>query len=315
MYRANDPRAALAHAHAACEARYVELVQARASAFRASAKMLELGRAPLVVPDYEPLGPLPAAQDHEIPALIARFESLTAYYAGEVARLRQGVDAAQAGVEDLYRPRALAPGPRKVPFVYVAAELLRGYWIVFRWMLFPPLGMVSALALGGMSVVFPALPAAPLFALSLYALFRALARIRMLAHGEVVEIVSRAYAPGMGTSKNWPRQIARGWNVTVEGYTGSSYNTTLAYRTSAGVMGSVTVGGPKYEGFILAYPSNPQVAMPLTAFGSVPRPDASGQWESTLPTRVWIWSWVTVAMILAWLGVPLYLTLAWFEVV
>jgi hypothetical protein len=306
MYRTSDPRAALEQAYLACLERYQALLEASVEGRQASLRV-----DGIVVPVYEPVPPLAVVADHEIPALIARYESLAAYFGTETARLQDAVAVAL----DPYRFRPLAPPPRPVPFPYALAELLRGGWIVFRWILFPPIGMIFAWGFAVLVFVHPATTLVPLLGICVYALVRGLGRIRILRRGEAVEILSRSYARGLGSSRNWPRQIARGWSVTLEAYTGPSFTTTLAYRTSSGVMGQASVGGPKYEGFLLVDPQAPARALPLTAFGSVPRPAQSGQWEPRIPARVWICSALTAALILVWLAASFLMTVSYYELV
>jgi hypothetical protein len=76
---------------------------------------------------------------------------------------------------------------------------------------------------------------------------------------------------------------ARGWDVTVEFFSGMSKHTDLVVQTSRGVIGKVTVGhGPDFHGVVLVDPET-GVGCANLDLGSVARPGPDGQWQPVAP--------------------------------
>lgn len=263
-----------------------------------------------MVPEYAPLEPFPAGvPDAMLESYTKRFEDLADYFTNEHARLSAFVEKTRTGLQESQSPLPLAPGPRAVPFSYLLAETMRGYWVVLRWALFPPITMVFAMGFGGASVVHPLVPLLPLLPLGLYAAVRAKRRIAVLRSGEVVEILSRTVKYGGGRMTNWPMTFARGWKTEVRTYTGTGQETHFQFRTSRGAFGQVSVSGVEYDGVIVADPQRPELVFGVIDFGSMPRPNAQGQWDPSLPLRVWAATLLALAIVTAWVGVAVAMTL------
>jgi hypothetical protein len=263
-----------------------------------------------MVPEYAPLEPFPAGvPDAMLEGYTKRFEDLADYFTSEHARLSAFVERTQTGIQDSASPLPLAPGPRAVPFSYLLAETMRGYWIVLRWALFPPITMVVSMGMGASSIVHPLVSLAPLVPLGIYAAARAKRRIAVLRSGEVAEILSRTVRYAGGRMTNWPMTFTRGWKTEVRTYTGSSSVTHFQFRTSRGAFGQVSVSGVEYDGVIVADPERPELAFGVTDFGSMPRPGAQGQWDPSLPLRVWAATLLALALVFAWVGAAVLMTL------
>jgi len=263
-----------------------------------------------MVPEYAPLEPFPGGvPDAMLESYTKRFEDLADYFTSEHARLSAFVERTQTGIQESSSPLPLAPGPRAVPFSYLLAETIRGYWIVLRWVLFPPITMVFAMGVGAASIVHPLVSLAPLVPLGIYAAVRAKRRIAVLRSGEVVEILSRTVRHAGGRMTNWPMTFARGWKTEVRTYTGSGQVTHFQFRTSRGAIGQVSVSGVEYDGVIVADPQRPELAFGVIDFGSMARPDAQGQWERSLPLRVWAATLLALALLTAWVGAAVMMTL------
>ncbi len=301
MYRELDDAARLRRAFERCAATRVSLAQTVQAAAIVNARLAQ-SRLPLVsIPRYEELTSPSITSPEAMARAIARYESLQEFYEAEARRIQDATRHASASREELEQPAALVPAPRRVPLGYVVSEVLRGYWGAFRWMLFPPITLVCGGALACLGLVAPGLALAPLLLLSIYAGVRAHRHIAMLRDGEVAEIVAQEQLGAWGSSRNWPRQIARGWNVTVESYSGLNARRTLSYRTSNGTIGSLRLpSGPPFAGMVLARASDPGRALANTSFGSMPRPAPSGEWRTALPARVWVRNLIVVTMIAGW---------------
>lgn len=308
-YRETDVRSRCELAWRRCKQAEADLAQARREAAHLALSASAMQAPVIQVPQYTPVPPVPAyGDDATLGHHAAKLEGLAAYLEGEVARIGQQLNAASQSIRNDYGVAQLGPGPRAVPITYIMAELLRGFWVVLQWLLFPPITMVGAFLAAGIYKAAPQLMLAPLAVLLLYDLLRAWSRIRMLWVGECPEILSRSYEPGTGYYKSWPRLVTRGWAVRPQLYTGSGYRTRVVYRMQSGAMGEVVVGGPMYEGYVLADPRKPQRALPLSAFGSTPRPNERGEWDWSLPARAWAWMSVTVLLVAGLTSAALYVT-------
>jgi len=267
------------------------------------------GPAPMI-PDYSPLEPYPhGAADAMLEPYTKRFLDLAAYYASENRRLATYVDGATAGLAEVDSPAPLGPAPRPVPFSYVLAETMRGYWIFLRWCLFPPITMVFLLFVGATSAFHPLTSLSLLLPLGVYAAVRAKNRLAVLREGEVPEIVARTVSFGSGSMKNWPMTFTHGWRTEVRSYSGSGRVTHFQFRTSRGAFAATSVSGVEYNGVLLCHPERPSLAFGVPDFGSMPRPDARGQWDASLPFRAWAATLLSVALVLTWVGGSLALLL------
>ncbi len=274
----------------------------RARILPAVARVASEGGPIPALPEYPPPEPFPlSVPDSALEPYTRRFEDLAAYYGAEQARLGQFLSSVDRASAEVAYPLALGPAPRPVPLTYVFAEAARGYWLVLRWALFPPILMVCGLAFAAASQVHPVLAALPLLPVAGYASVRAARRIDLLRRGEVADILSRTVAMGTGSMKNWPMTFTRGWHTEVRAYSGRSRITGLQYRTSRGVFGRAEVSGVEYHGVLLCDPERPDVALAVPDFGSMPRPTPRGTWDGSLPTRVWLSSILGVLLVGAWL--------------
>lgn len=262
-----------------------------------------------VLPDYAPLEPFPSgAPDAMLDGYTRRFSDLATYYESERSRLSAFVDGAAAESSEIDRPALLGPGPRAVPASYQFAEMMRGYWIVLRWVLFPPIFMVFAMLIGVTSTAHPLLSLVLLLPLSVYASIRASRRIEVLRRGEVPQIVSRTLGYGSGRMRNWPMTFTRGWKTEVRSYSGSGHTTQFQYRTSRGVFGTASISGVEYFGVLVVDPERADLAYGVPDFGSMPRPDARGLWDPSMPLRVWMASFASLGLVVAWMAVCIGLT-------
>jgi hypothetical protein len=258
---------------------------------------------PPPIPQYPPIEPFPhATPDPQLEPYTKRFSDLAAYFEAEGAKLSGVVASLASAAAEAERPAPLGPAPRTLPLSYVFAEIMGGYWVTMRWMLFPPIGMACAMAGGGLAMVHPSLAALPLIAIAIFAAIRASRRLELLRVGEVGDVVARDVGIGRTRYKGWPVVFTRGWRTEVRAYSGQSRLTRLSYRTSRGVFGEVTIGGPEYHGVVVVHPELPGRAYAISDFGSVPRPGANGLWDGSLPLRVWFGSVVSVVLVLAWLS-------------
>lgn len=205
----------------------------------------------------------------------------------------------------------LAPGPRPVPVALQFAELVRGPWVWLRWLLFPPATMGVGFVVGALAQVSPlagvGLVVLLVAALWAYGVHAGVARIRLLARGEVATVLQKAQRFGSTRNKNVPMLAARGWDVSVEWFSGMSKHTDLVVQSSRGVIGKVTVShGPDFQGVVLVDPDTGMGCANLD-LGSVARPGDDGHWRASLPARVWITSLLALVMTAALLGAALLL--------
>jgi len=217
-------------------------------------------------------------------------------------RTTASADAAQA---------TLAPGPRPVPVALQLAELVRGPWVWLRWLLFPPAAMGAAFVIGALAQASPLAGVALLVLLVAglwaFGVRSGLARIRLLERGEVATVLQKTQRFGSTRNKNVPMLAARGWDVSVEFFSGMSKHTDFVVQTSRGVIGNVTVGhGPDFLGVVLVDPETGRGCTNLD-LGSVAQPGSDGHWRGSLPARVWVTSALALVMTVALLGAALLL--------
>ena len=303
VYRGLDPRARCQDAHAQAHASFQALAEMRGRVLPLVARALAHGGgdAPMI-PDYAPLEPYPhGAPEAMLESYTKRYLDLAAYYASENRRLAAYVDGAVAGLREVDAPQPLGPAPRPVPFSYVLAETMRGYWLVLRWALFPPLTMVFVGFVSVTSMFHPLTSLGLLAPLAIYAAVRAKNRLAILRGGEVPEIVARTVTFGSGKMSNWPMTFTRGWRTEVRAYSGAGRVTHFQYRTSRGTFGTTSVSGVEYDGVIVCHPDKPELAFGVPDFGSMPRPDARGQWDPSLPFRAWAATLLAFFFVSAWI--------------
>mgnify|MGYP000919698792 CR=1 FL=1 len=146
-----------------------------------------------------------------------------------------------------------------------------------------------------------------LLALWAYGIVSGLSRIGLLARGEVATVLQRSERYTATRNKNVPMLQARGWDVTVEFYSGRTKHSDLVVQTSRGVIGRVTVThGPDFHGVVLVDPETGNGCANLD-LGSVAQPGRDGQWRASLPARVWITSLLSLATTVVLFGVAVYL--------
>lgn len=206
---------------------------------------------------------------------------------------------------------ALAPAPRKVPFLFLLTELLP-----FRWWYLFAMFMVAIppIIVWIMAPQF-VLPAAILVLLTIYGIHArgALTRIALLKWGQAAtvtgsELLSQATYYGGVTYYNVVLPVARGWTVTRPLWSGPKTKTRVRYRLD-GYQGEITVGGREYiNGVVLADQRKPERALCVTSFPYDLDRDASGNWTGRLRIRLavgmlcwllvvigWVWGAVFIA--------------------
>jgi len=314
-FRSPDEEALVNAAWQRASAAYSRLMTVVAHAAGANGVRRAQGIAPFEVGTFSPPQ---ASPDLPAEKVVLLLDSQAQWFEREAARLEALVGAtprptatatptATAGEPDA----VLGPGPRPVPLALCCAEIARGPWLWLRWLLFPPAGMLGGLMVAALAQS-SALGAAGLVGASVtalwgYGLAAGLARIRLLARGEVATVLRRTQRVGATRNKNVPMLSARGWDVTVESYTGMTRHTDLVVQTSRGVIGNVTVShGPDFHGVVLVDPETGQ-GRGIIDLGSVPRPGHDGRWRATLPARVWITSLLAVVVTAALLVAVGYL--------
>jgi len=307
-FRSPDEDAMVQAAHQRAMAAYSELTGLARQAQAANAARLAQGLPPIEVGQTSPPQVAPHAPAADQVRLL---DGQAEWYGREAARLQAQLAYGQRSTASAGEPEAtLGPGPREVPAALCFAELARGPWRWLRWLLFPPVTMLVAFALGATSTVAPLAPAALLLlaVMALWALgaLSGLARIRLLARAEVATVLQKTQRFGATRNKNVPMLVARGWDVSVESFTGMTKHTELTVQTSRGVIGKVTVShGPDFHGVVLVDPDTGEGLANLD-LGSVPRPAPGGGWRASLSTRVWVTSILAFAMTAALVGAALY---------
>lgn len=303
-FRSPDEEALVQAAWQRASAAYGHLVAVARRAAEANPARRAQGLAMIEVGQFSP----PQAAPHVPAADLARLlDGQAQWFEREAARLESQVAVTQRPTASAGEPEAvLGPGPRPVPFALCFAELARGPWVWLRWLLFPPATMGVGFALGAAATASAlaavALVGVLLAALWGYGLTRGMARIALLSRGEVATVLQRTQRFGSTRNKNVPMLAARGWDVTVESFSGMSKHTDLVVQTSRGVIGKVTVGhGPDFHGVVLVDPET-GVGCANLDLGSVARPGRDGQWQPSLPARVWITSALALAITAALLG-------------
>lgn len=308
-FRSPDEEAMVLAAHQRAVAAYGQLMRVAQQVQVANASLRAQGRAPLEVGQFSP----PQAQAHTSAMDQARLlDGQAQWYAHESARLGAQLDAAQRTTASADAAQAtLARGPRPVPVALQFAELVRGPWVWLRWLLFPPAAMGAAFVVGALAQV-SSLAASGLLVLLVaglwaYGLRVGLARIRLLARGEVATVLQKTQRFGSTRNKNVPMLAARGWDVSVEWFSGMSKHTDFVVQTSRGVIGKVTVShGPDFHGVVLVDPETGAGCANLE-LGSVAAPGPDGHWRASLPARVWVTSALALVMTAALIGAALLL--------
>jgi hypothetical protein len=291
-FRLPDDEALVQAAWQRASAAHARLTDAARQATVANAARRAQGLAMIEVGQFSP----PQAAPHLPAADVARLlDGQAQWFEREAARLEAQVAATQRPTASAGEPEAvLGPGPRPVPFSLCFAEVARGPWVWLRWLLFPPVVMGGGAAFSALvttsSPAAVALVAVLLAALWGYGLARGVARIGLLSRGEVATVLQRTQRIEATRNTNVPMLAARGWDVTVEFFSGRSRQTDLVVQTSRGVIGKVSVShGPDFHGVVLVDPETGAGCTNLD-LGSVARPGRDGQWRASLPARVWITS-------------------------
>lgn len=303
-FRSIDEQALVEAARQRANAAYGALMTAAKQAHVANASLVTQGFDLLQVGTFSPPTVAPNASPADAVRLL---DGQTQWYQSETARLEQLLSNAQRTLARVNEPAApLAPGPRPVPLAMVIAELVRGPWTWMRWLLFPPFTMLAGVLVGVATTSSPIAGTAALslllVALWVYGIGVGLQRVRLLAIGEVATVLQKTERFGAARNRNVPMLRARGWNVSVESYSGMSKKTDLVVQSSKGVIGKLTVShGPTFDGVVLVDPDTGKGCSNLE-FGSTPQPDANGQWKSSLSARTWLTTIAALCMTAGFIG-------------
>lgn len=297
-FRSPDEQAMVEAARQRANAAYGDLMSVAQHAHRANASLVRQGFDPVQVGNFSP----PNIAANVSPAdAIRLLDGQTQWFQSETARLQQLLHGAQRTLARVEEPAAaLVPGPRPVPLTLVFAELTRTPWTWMRWLLFPPFTMLAGAVVGAASAGSPIMGAAVIAllvtALWTYGIIAGVRRVRLLATGEVGTILQKTERYGAARNRNVPMLRARGWTVEVESYSGMSKKTDIVVQSTKGAIGKLTVShGPPFDGVILVDPATGNGCSNLE-LGSAPKPDANGQWKSSLSTRTWLTSITALVM-------------------
>jgi hypothetical protein len=297
-FRSPDEQSMVEAARQRAAAAYAALMSLTMDAHRANAMLIAQGMTPQPVGEFQPPQAPPTASPSD---LVRLFDGQAQWYESEASRIRGQLFGAQSALSKSAEPPAqLAPGPRSVPATLVFAELTRTPWRWMRWLLFPPFAMLATVVVGAASAAEPlaggAVLALAVTALWVYGIRDGLARVRLLAYGEVGTVLQKTEQYGATRNRNVPMLIARGWTVAVESYSGMSRVTDVVVQTSRGAIAKVKVHhGPPFDGVVLVDPTT-GVGRANLDLGSAPTPDANGQWRSSLSLRTWITAALALAM-------------------
>jgi hypothetical protein len=205
---------------------------------------------------------------------------------------------------------ALANAPRRVPFLFLLAELLPFRW----WYLFAMFIVAIPPIIVWIMEPQLVLPAAILVLVAIYAIHTrgAFTRIALLKWGQAAtvtgsELLSQATYYGGVTYYNVVLPVARGWKVTRPVWSGPKTKTRVRYRLD-GHQGELTVGGREYiDGVILADQRKPERALCVTSFPYDLDRDDSGNWSGRLRIRLVIGMLCWLLIMIGWVWGAVFL--------
>lgn len=200
----------------------------------------------------------------------------------------------------------LSAAPRRVPLLFLLAELLP-----FRWWYLTAMFLVAVPgAIAWATTPALTLPVAALTLVLIYAwqLVGTRTRLQLLKWGQVAtvtgaEIASRASYYGGVTWYNAPLPVASGWRVTRPLWSGPSTKTDIRYALN-GYQGELRVRGREYvDGVILADQRHPDRARCVTYFPYDLDRDDTGDWVGRLRPRLVVGMVIWLVVVLGWLAV------------
>lgn len=283
-------------------------VEAAWAAVRGQLELLEVLRGQLVerglgVPEVPRVDPPELRPEPGPEVEAAELARLAGEAEGEARRLRER-GAALGRLAELLNRRArgeavtlpLGPPPRPVPALYGLAELAT-LWVLVAMTIGVGLAW-SAEASSGLDGLVPLL--LPGVALLLGAV-PALLRIRFLSRCAAAPATQVVESGGDGSSMtNWPLRRSKGWDVTVEGYTGSGVRDVVEFVTEDGRAGRLVVKGTGYEDGVVLYDPATLRARDVKQVPCCPRPDGEGRWAPRLDPRGWLRVVLLVLLAGAW---------------
>jgi hypothetical protein len=207
----------------------------------------------------------------------------------------------------------LAAAPRRVPAVFLLAELLPFRWW-YIWGLF--MIAVAPIALwGAFPLAFTITALAAVVAIYGYQLYGATQRLALLKWGEVATVnggdtLSRGTYYSGTTYYNAYLPVASGWTVERPRYSGPSTKTKVSYQLGD-YSGEIIVRGREYtDGVVLADPRKPSRARCVTAFAYNLDRDESGNWIGHLRPRLVVGMVAWLVVLVGWLALAAWVPIA-----
>lgn len=184
--------------------------------------------------------------------------------------------------EDVVMP--LGSPPRRLPWTYLLAEAAR-WWAV----------MVAFVAAAGARALAATSPRDALLCVMGAGALLAVPCVRALLRGRFLARCQQAVATTVVSSdsgstemSNWPLARSKGWDVTVEIYSGNGRHDVVEFLTEDGQRGRLTLAGTGYDGGVVLYAPDSMKAFDVKQLGCRPRPGADGGWSGALAFGVWV---------------------------